>query len=49
MTTKEFIDTVNIETLELMQSIIDKRLTLLKTMKDVVTKKRVQGFKTYDQ
>jgi len=53
MTTKEFINTVNdefdIETLELMQSIIDKRLTLLKTMKDVVTKKRVQGFKRYDQ
>jgi len=49
MTTKEFIDAVNdeydIESLELMQGLIDKRLTMLKTMMDVVTKKQIKGFK----
>ena len=53
MTTQEFIDAVNdeydIETLELMSSLIDKRLTMLKTMMDVATKKQIQGFKRYDQ
>tara|TARA_R110001592_G_scaffold3776_1_gene21554 strand:+ start:676 stop:828 length:153 start_codon:yes stop_codon:yes gene_type:complete len=49
MTTKEFIDTVNdeydIETLELMQGLIDKRLTMLKTLIDVGTKKQIKGFR----
>ncbi len=49
MTTKEFIDAVNdeydIETLELMQGLIDKRLTMLKTMMDVATKKQIKGFR----
>ena len=53
MTTKEFIDAVNdefdIETLELMSSLIDKRLTMLKTMMDIATKKQIKGFKRYDQ
>ena len=53
MTTKEFIDTINdeydIETLELMAGLIDKRLTILKTMMDVATKKQIKGFKRYDQ
>jgi len=48
MTTKEFIDAVNdeydIETLELMQSLINKRLILLKSMQDVVIKKQIKGF-----
>tara|TARA_R100001460_G_scaffold44668_2_gene81524 strand:+ start:5154 stop:5306 length:153 start_codon:yes stop_codon:yes gene_type:complete len=48
MKTKDFIKTVNsefdIETLELMQSLIDKRLILLKSMQDVATKKRIKGF-----
>jgi hypothetical protein len=52
MTTKEFIDTVNdefdVETLELMQGLIDKRLTLLNTMTDVATKKQIKGFKRYN-
>ena len=52
MTTKEFIDTVNdefdVETLELMQSLIDKRLTLLNTMTDIATKKQIKGFKRYN-
>ena len=51
MTTKEFIDTVNdeydIETLELMQELIGKRLIMLKTMTDVATKKQIKGFKRY--
>ena len=49
MTTKEFIDAVNdeydIETLELMQSLIDKRLTMLNTMRDIATKKQIKGFR----
>ena len=52
MTTKEFTDAVNdeydIETLELMQQLIDQRLTMLKTMIDVGTRKRIQGFKRYN-
>jgi len=49
MKTKDFINTINdefdIETLELMQGLINKRLTMLKTMMDVATKKRIKGFK----
>ena len=49
MTTKEFIDAINdeydIETLELMQGLIDKRLTLLNTMMDIATKKQIKGFR----
>ena len=49
MKTKEFIDAVNdeydIETLELMQSLIEKRLTMLKTMMDIATKKQIKGFR----
>lgn len=49
MTTKEFIDAVNdeydIETLELMQGLIDKRLNMLKTMMDIATKKQIKGFR----
>jgi hypothetical protein len=49
MTTKEFIDAVNdeydIESLELMQGLISKRLTILKTMMDVATKKQIKGFR----
>ena len=49
MTTKEFINAVNdeydIETLELMQGLIDKRLTMLKTLIDVGTKKQIKGFR----
>jgi hypothetical protein len=52
MTTKEFIDTINdeydIETLELMAGLIDKRLTLLKTMATIATQKQIKGFKRYD-
>ena len=52
MKTKDFINAVNdefdIETLELMQGLIDKRLTMLKTMMDVATKKQIQGFKRYN-
>ena len=49
MTTKEFTEAVNgeydIETLELMQSLIDKRLTFVKTMMDVANKKQIKGFR----
>jgi hypothetical protein len=49
MTTKEFINAVNdefdIETLELMQNLIKKRLLMLKTMMDVATKKQIKGFR----
>ena len=49
MTTKEFINAVNneydIESLELMQGLIDKRLTLLKTMMDVANQKQIKGFR----
>ena len=48
MKTKDFINAVNnefdIETLELMQSLIDKRLILLKSMQDIATKKQIKGF-----
>ena len=49
METKDFIDAVNdefdIETLELMQGLINKRLTLLKSMQDVAVKKQIKGFR----
>lgn len=49
MKTKEFIKTVNgefdIETLELMQGLINKRLNLLKTMSDVANQKQIKGFR----
>ena len=48
METKEFITAVNnefdIETLELMQSLINKRLLMLKTMQDIAIKKQIKGF-----
>ena len=49
METKDFIDAVNgefdIETLELMKGLIDKRLILLKSMQDIVVKKQIKGFR----
>lgn len=52
MTTQEFINAVNdeydVETLELMQDLIDKRLTMLKTMQTIATQKQIKGFKRYD-
>jgi len=49
MKTKDFIDAVNdefdIETLELMQGLINKRLTLLKYMQDIAVKKQIKGFR----
>lgn len=49
MKAEDFVNTINnefdIETLELMQSLIDKRLTLVKTMMDVANKKQIKGFK----
>ena len=49
MTTKEFIDAINdeydVETLELMKGLIDKRLLMLKTMADIATKKQIKGFR----
>ena len=49
MEAKEFLKTIedefDIETLELMKSLIEKRLTLLNTMMDVATKKQIKGFK----
>tara|TARA_R110001632_G_scaffold113966_1_gene225157 strand:+ start:675 stop:827 length:153 start_codon:yes stop_codon:yes gene_type:complete len=49
MKTKEFINVVNdefdIETLELMQELINKRLNLLRTMSDVANKKQIKGFR----
>lgn len=48
MDTQEFIDAVNnefdIETLELMQELINKRLTLIKTMVDAANRKKITGF-----
>jgi hypothetical protein len=48
MKTKDFIDAVNdefdIKTLELMQGLINKRLTLLKSMQDIAVKKQIKGF-----
>jgi len=48
MKTKDFIKAVNnefdIETLELMQGLIDKRLILLKSMQDIAVKKQIKGF-----
>jgi len=53
MTTKEFTDAVNdeydIETLELMNELIGQRLTMLKTMVDVGTRKQIKGFKRYNK
>ena len=47
MEAKEFIKTIedefDIETLELMKSLIEKRLTLLNTMMDVANKKQIKG------
>jgi|TARA_B100000497_G_scaffold25437_1_gene29953 hypothetical protein len=49
MKTKEFIKAVNgefdVETLELMQGLINKRLTLLKSMQDIANKKQIKGFR----
>jgi hypothetical protein len=49
MKTKEFINVVNdefdIETLELMQELINKRLNLLRTMSDVANRKQIKGFR----
>lgn len=49
MTTQEFINTVNdefdIETLELMQELINERVTLLKSMQDTAKKTTVKGFR----
>lgn len=49
MTTKEFINAINdeydVETLELMQQLIEKRLTMLNTMMDIATKKQIKGFR----
>ena len=49
MKTKEFIKVVNnefdIETLELMQELINKRLNLLRTMSDVANRKQIKGFR----
>ena len=49
MEAKEFIKTIenefDVETLELMKSIIEKRLTLLNTMMDVATRKQIKGFR----
>ena len=49
MTTREFIKAVNdefdIETLELMQSLIDERLTLLRSMQDTAKRTTVKGFR----
>lgn len=49
MTTKQFVDFVNdefdIETLELMQELINERLTLLKSMQDTATRTTVKGFR----
>ncbi len=46
METKDFINAVNdefdIETLELMKGLIDKRLILLKSMQDVAVKKQIK-------
>ena len=49
MEAKEFVKTIenefDIETLELMKSLIEKRLTLLNTMMYVSTKKQIKGFR----
>ncbi len=49
MKTKEFINVVNdefdIETLELMQELINKRLNLLRTMSDIANRKQIKGFR----
>jgi len=48
MTSKEFVEAVNgefdIETLELMQELIDERLVFLKTMQDTAKRTQVKGF-----
>ena len=49
MEAKEFIKTIenefDVETLEIMKSLIEKRLTLLNTMMDVATRKQIKGFR----
>lgn len=49
MTTQEFVDFVNdefdIETLELMQDLINERLILLKSMQDAAKRTTVKGFR----
>ena len=49
MEAKEFIKTIenefDVETLELMKSLIEKRLTLLNTMMDIATRKQIKGFR----
>ena len=49
MDAKEFVNTIenefDIETLELMQSLINKRLTFVKTMMDNANKKQIKGFR----
>ena len=49
MEAKEFIKTIenefDVETLELMKSLIEKRLTLLNTMMGVATRKQIKGFR----
>jgi hypothetical protein len=49
MDAKEFVKEIenefDIETLELMQSLINKRLTFVKTMMDVANKKQIKGFR----
>jgi len=49
MTTKQFVDFVNdefdIEILELMQDLINERLTLLKSMQDTAKRTTIKGFR----
>ena len=49
MTTEEFINAVNdefdIETLELMQDLINERLILLKSMQDTAKRTPIKGFR----
>jgi hypothetical protein len=49
MTTQEFIKAVNdefdIETLELMQDLINERVILLKSMQDTAKRTTVKGFR----
>ena len=49
MTSEEFVKVVNdefdIETLELMQELINERLILLRTMQDTAKRTQIKGFK----
>ena len=49
MTSEEFVKVVNdefdIETLELMQELINERLLLLRTMQDTAKRTQIKGFK----